>query len=112
MKEYSITMKSDGSAVLTKNGWNPKCDEEFDTTTSGEKIPKHWLYKEGMKVVTKTAKVITITSIRKSASKNGYSTPKWRIVSNDGEYWASEIAGILVRDNIPPYELEAFIKGL
>lgn len=106
-----MTMKSDGSAILTKNGWNSRCNEEFDTTTSGEKIPRHWLYKEGMKVVTKTTKVVTIVSIRKSASKNGYSTPKWRIVSDNGEYWASEIAGIFIRE-IPSYEVEAFIQGL
>lgn len=113
MKEFSITVQENGYALLTKNAWNPDYKKEFDTTEDGEKIPRIWLYEKGMKVVTKFGEVVTIEAIRKSMSKNGFSSPKWRILADNAiEYWASELAGILVRDNIPPYEVEAFIQGL
>jgi hypothetical protein len=108
MKEYSISIKEDGSGILTKNAWNTGNDEEI---IQGQKVHQDWLYKPGMIVVTKNLEIITINDIRKSLSKNGYSSPKWRIISDKKEYWASEIAGIFVRE-IEPYEIESFVKGL
>ena len=108
MKEFSISIREDGSGILTKNAWNISNEEEI---IQGQKVHQDWLYKPGMIVVTKNLEIITINDIRKSLSKNGYSSPKWRIISGKKEYWASEIAGIFVRE-ITPYELEAFIQGL
>jgi len=108
MKEFSISIKENGSGILTKSAWNTGNEEEI---IQGQKAHQDWLYKPGMIVVTKNLEIITISDIRKSLSKNGYSSPKWRIISDKKEYWASEIAGIFVRE-IPAYELESFIKGL
>lgn len=114
MKEYSINIKEDGSALLTRNAWNPNCREEKDIDKDGKVISsKPWLYKEGMKVVDIFHNVVTIKKIVKFQPTSPGSMPHWNITVNENGngYWANELAGIFVRE-VPPYELESFIKGL
>ena len=114
MKEYSITMLKDGSALLTRDAFNPNAAEETDIDREGKEISsKPWLYKEGMKVVDIFHNVVTIEEIIKFQPTSPGSMPS-RIIyvkENGNGYQAREIAGIFVRD-VPSYEIEAFIKGL
>ena len=115
MKEFSITVQENGYALLTKNPANPNALEETDIDHDGNTISsKPWLYEVGMKVVDIFHNVVTIKDIIKFQPTSPGSMPHWNIYveENGNGYWANELAGILVRDDIPPYELEAFIKGL
>ena len=114
MKEFSINVREDGSAVLTKNAFNPNASEETDIDHEGNTISsKPWLYEVGMKVVDIFHNVVTIKDIMKFQPTSPGSMPHWNIhvEENGNGYWANELAGIFVRE-IPPYELESFIKGL
>lgn len=114
MKEYSINIKEDGSALLTRNAFNPNASKETDIDHEGKEISsKPWLYKEGMKVVDIFHNVVTIKEIIKFQPTSPGSMPHWNILveENGNGYWPNEIAGIFIRE-IEPYELEAFIQGL
>ena len=114
MKEYSINIRKDGSALLTKNAFNPNAVEETDVDHEGKPISsKPYLYEVGMKVVDIFHRVVTIKHIMKFQPTSPGSMPHWNITveENGNGYWANELAGIFVRE-IPQYELEAFIKGL
>lgn len=114
MKEFSINVRKDGSALLTKNAWNPDALEETDVDHEGKEISsKPYLYKVGMKVVDIFYNVVTIKDIMKFQPTSPGSAPHWNITveENHNGYWANELAGIFVRE-IEPYELEAFIQGL
>lgn len=113
MKEYSITMCKDGSALLSKDPWNPKCLEETDIDRDGNELSsKPYLYKEGMQVVDIFGTVQTIESIVKFPQTNPAICPSWIICcSNGNQYPPRELAGIFVRE-VSAHEIEAFIKGL
>ena len=113
MKEFSITMCEDGSALLSKDPWNPCCCEETDIDKDGNELnSKPYLYKEGMQVVDIFGTVQTIESIIKFPQTSPSACPSWIICcSNGNQYQPRELAGIFVRD-IPSYEIEAFIEGL
>lgn len=114
MKEFSINVRKDGSAVLTKNAFNPNAVEETDVDHKGEEISsKPYLYEVGMKVVDIFHNVVTIKNIVKYQPTSPGSMPHWCITveENGNGYWANELAGIFIRE-IEPYELEAFIQGL
>ena len=114
MKEYSINIKKDGSALLTKNAFNPNAVEETDVDHEGKEIDsKPWLYEVGMKVVDIFHNAVTIKEITKFQPTSPGGMPHWNIhvEENRNGYWADELVGIFVRE-IPQYELEAFIKGL
>jgi len=111
MREYSINIRKNGSALLTKNAFNPNCVEETDIDVDGKVIDsKPWLYEPGMQVVDIFHNVVTIDSIIKFQPEDVGMMPSWVIYvkENGNGYQAREIAGIFVRE-IPSYELEAFI---
>ena len=114
MKEYSITVQENGYALLTRNPENPNPLSETDVDKDGNPIDsKPWLYEVGMKVVDIFGLVQTIVDIVKFQPTSPGAMPAWIICCGNGnQYPPRELAGILVRYNIPPYELEAFVKGL
>jgi len=114
MKEFYLNMNEDGSALLTKNAWNPDALKETDVDHEGNPISsKPYLYEVGMKVVDIFHHVVTIKHIMKFQPTSPGSAPHWNITveENRNGYWANELAGILVRE-IPAYEVEAFLQGL
>ena len=114
MKEFYLNMNEDGSALLTKNAWNPDALKETDVDHEGKPISsKPYLYEVGMKVVDIFHHVVTIKHIMKFQPTSPGSAPHWNITveENRNGYWANELAGILVRE-IPAYEVEAFLQGL
>ncbi len=58
MKEYTINLKKDGSAVIAKDYWNP--DKSFEAINE-----KPYLFEIGMKVVDIFSNVVTISHINK-----------------------------------------------
>ena len=115
MKEFSITLQKNGYALLTRDPWNPNCTEETDVSHDGKTInSRPYLYEPGMKVVDIFGNVVTISEIYKFVPSSPGQMPEWCIYVKESEngYAPRELAGILVRDNIPPYEVEAFIQGL
>ena len=55
MKEYTINMREDGSAVIAKSYWNP--DKSYEAINE-----KPYLFEVGMKVVDPFGNVVTITT--------------------------------------------------
>lgn len=106
MKEFHLSVKENGYAVLTRDYWNP------DKSLKAMK-EKPYLFEVGMKVVDPWLDVVTIKEIHKRPSVDGRA-PQWTIEveENGNTYVYYELVGILVRNDIPPYELQAFIKGL
>ena len=101
MKEYSINIKKDGSALLTRNGFNPNAVEETDVDHEGKPISsKPYLYEVGMKVVDIFHRVVTIKHIMKFQPTSPGSAPHWNITveENGNGYWANELAGIFVKE--------------
>lgn len=98
-------MREDGSAVVTRNYWNP--DRSFKAMKE-----KPYLFEVGMKVVDPWGNIVTISQIDKKPSVDGRA-PQWAInvEENGNTYLCYELAGIFVRE-VPPYTIEAFIKGL
>lgn len=114
MKEYFISLRNDGTALITKNAFNPNAIEETDIDHEGKEIDsKPWLYEVGMKVVDIFCNVVTIKDIIKFQPHSLGAMPEWNIhvEENGNGYGAREFAGIFVRE-VPAYEIEAFLKGL
>lgn len=105
MKEYSITMREDGSAVVARDYYNP--DKSLEAMEE-----KPYLFEEGMKVVDPWGNVVTITKVNKRPSVDNRA-PQWtlNVEENRNTYVYYEIAGIFVRE-VPAHEIEAFLKGL
>jgi hypothetical protein len=104
MKEYSINLRKDGSAVISKNGFNPDATEQTDIDFEGNEISsKPYLYEVGMKVVDIFNNIVTIKDIMKFQPTSPGSIPHWNITveENDNGYWANELAGIYVRELTP-----------
>jgi len=105
MKEYSITMRKDGSAVVARDYWYR--GDDFKRMAENP-----YLFEVGMKVVDPWGNVVTITKVNKYPSVDN-KAPQWtlNVKENRNTYVYYEIAGIFVRE-VPAYEIEAFLKGL
>ena len=92
MKEYSINIRKDGSAVIAKSYWNP--DKSLEAM---EKKP--YLFEVGMKVVDPWGNVVTIFQINKRPPVDG-KAPQWtlNVKENGNTYVYYEIAGIFVKE--------------
>lgn len=92
MKEYTINLKKDGSAVIAKNFWNP--DKSLKALKE-----KPYLFEIGMKVVDIYSNVVTISHINKYPSIDG-KAPQWtlNVEENGNTYVYYEIAGIFVKE--------------
>lgn len=103
MKEYTINIRKDGSAVIAKSYWNP--DKSYKAISI-----KPYLFEIGMKVVDIFSNVVTITDINKYPSVNG-EAPQWtlNVKENRNTYVYYEIAGIFVKE-LTKEELESLIK--
>ena len=104
MKEYSITIRKDGSAVVTRDYWNP--DKSFKAMNE-----KPYLFEVGMKVVDPFGQIVTISVINKRPSVEGRA-PQWtlNVEENRNTYVYYELAGIFVRE-VSKEEIEAFLNG-
>lgn len=105
MKEYTINLRKNGSAVIAKDYWNS--DKSFKMMNE-----KPYLFEVGQKVVDIFSNVVTIKEIHKRPSVDG-KAPQWtlNVEENNNTYVYYELAGIFVRE-VPAYELEAFLQGL
>ena len=92
MKEYSINMREDGSAVIAKDYWNP--DKSYKAINE-----KPYLFEVGMKVVDIFSNVVTISHINKHSSIDS-KAPQWtlNVEENHNTYVYYEIAGIFVKE--------------
>lgn len=103
MKEYTINMRKDGSAVIAKDYWNP--DKSFKAMNE-----KPYLFEVGMKVVDIFSNVVTITNINKYPSVDS-KAPQWtlNVEENRNTYVYYEIAGIFVKE-LSKEEVEKLLK--
>lgn len=103
MKEYTINLRKDGSAVIAKDFWNK--DDSFKAI-----IEKPYLFEIGMKIVDIFSNVVTITNINKYPSVNG-EAPQWtlNVEENRNTYIYYEIAGIFVKE-LTKEEVESLLK--
>lgn len=105
MLEYSINMRTDGSAVIARDKWNKDEDYEY-------RSEKPFLFEVGQKVVDIFSNVVTITEILKYPPSKPGCCPEWniRVAENGNTYRYTEIAGIFVRE-VTKKELEAILGG-
>lgn len=103
MKEYTINIRKDGSAVIAKNYWNP--DKSFKAMNE-----KPYLFEVGMKVVDIYSNVVTIEKIHKRPSVDG-KAPQWtlNVEENGNTYVYYELAGIFVKE-LSKEEVEKLLK--
>lgn len=103
MKEYSITLRKDGSAVITRDYWNP--DKSLKAMEE-----KPYLFEVGMKVVDPWGTVVTIKEIHKRPSVENRA-PQWtlNVEENNNTYVYYELAGIFVKE-LTSEQLNALIK--
>lgn len=111
MKEFSITLRKDGSAVLTKSKyvWN---EEHGYTKTSLDDLEnKPFLFEVHQKVVDVFGNTVTIKEIIKNKPPKAGACPEWFLLVEENEncYRYTEIAGIYVRD-ISAEELKHLIN--
>lgn len=103
MKEYTINMRKDGSAIIARSYWNP--DKSYKVMNE-----KPYLFEEGMKVVDIFSNIVTITNINKYPSVDG-KAPQWtlNVEENRNTYVYYEIAGIFVKE-LSKEEVEKLLK--
>lgn len=92
MKEYTINLRTDGSAVIAKDYWNP--DKSFKAMEE-----KPYLFEVGQKVVDIFSNIVTIKEIHKRPSVDN-KAPQWtlNVKENRNTYVYYEIAGIFVKE--------------
>jgi hypothetical protein len=92
MKEYTINMREDGSAVVARDYWNP--DKSFKAMNE-----KPYLFEVGMKVVDPWGNIVTISQVNKRPPVDGRA-PQWTInvKENGNTYVYYELAGIFVKE--------------
>jgi len=92
MKEFTINMRKDGSAIIAKDYWNP------DKSLKAMK-EKPYLFEVGMKVVDIFSNIVTISEVHKRPSVDG-KAPQWtlNVEENGNTYVYYEIAGIFVKE--------------
>lgn len=93
MKEFTINMRKDGSAVIAKNYWNP--DKSFKAMEE-----KPFLFEVGMKVVDPWCNIVTIKEVLKHPPSAPGRCPQWNLLieENNNCYLYTEIAGIFVKE--------------
>lgn len=103
MKEYTINLRKDGSAVIAKDYWNP--DKSYKAINE-----KPYLFEIGMKVVDIFSNIVTIKEIHKYPSIDS-KAPQWTInvEENRNTYVYYEIAGIFVKE-LSKEEVEKLLK--
>lgn len=103
MKEYTINLRKDGSAVIAKDYWNP--DKNFKSLEE-----KPYMFEVGMKVVDVYSNIITIKEIHKRPSVDGRA-PQWtlNVKENRNTYVYYELAGIFVK-KLSKEEVEKLLK--
>ena len=103
MKEYTINLRNDGSAVIAKDYWNP--DKSLKAMEE-----KPYLFEEGMKVVDPWGNVVTISHIDRRPSVDNRA-PQWtlNVEENRNTYVYYEIAGIFVKE-LSKEEVEKLLK--
>lgn len=103
MKEYSINIRKDGSAVIAKDYWYKGNDFKHMTENP-------YLFEVGMKVVDPWGNIVTITQVNKRPSVNNQA-PQWTInvEENGNTYVYYEIAGIFVKE-LSKEEIEKLLK--
>ena len=103
MKEYTINMREDGSAVIARDFWNP--DKSYEAMNE-----KPYLFEVGMKVVDPWGNIVTISQVNKRPSENGRA-PQWtlNVEENSNTYVYYEIAGIFVKE-LSKEEVEKLLK--
>lgn len=92
MKEYTINMRKDGSAVIAKDYWYKGNDFKHMTENP-------YLFEIGMKVVDPWGNIVTISQVNKHPSVDG-KAPQWtlNVEENGNTYVYYEIAGIFVKE--------------
>ena len=92
MKEYSITIRTNGSAVIAKDYWYRGGDFKHMTENP-------YLFEVGMKVVDPWGNIVTITEVHKRPSVDN-KAPQWtlNVKENGNTYIHYEIAGIFIRE--------------
>lgn len=92
MKEYNITIRKDGSAVIAKDYWNP--DKSYKAMNE-----KPYLFEVGMKVVDPWGTIVTIKEIHKRPSVDNRA-PQWtlNVEENRNTYVYYELAGIFIKE--------------
>lgn len=105
MLEYSINVRTDGSAVLARDKWNR--EEDFE-----HRSEKPFLFEVGQKVVDIFSNIVTIKEILKYPPSKPGCCPEWniRVEENRNTYRYTEIAGIFVRE-LTKEELKALLNG-
>lgn len=105
MKEYSINLRKDGSAVIARNFWNP--DHSLEALRN-----KPFLFEVGQKVVDIFSNVVTIKEIIKHTPSEIGKCPEWNLLVQENRncYRYVEIAGIYVRE-ISSEELKFLIES-
>lgn len=103
MKKYTLTVRNDGTGVLSESYYNP--DKSFEAINE-----KPYLFEVGMKLVDPFGNIVTISKVHKRPSVNSHA-PQWtlNVVENGNTYVYYEIIGILVRDNIPAEEVNSIL---
>lgn len=103
MKEYTINLRKDGSAVIAKDYWNP--DKSLKAMEE-----KPYLFEVGMKVVDIFSNIVTIKEIHKYASVDNRA-PQWtlNVEENRNTYVYYEIAGIFIKE-LTKEEVESLLK--
>lgn len=103
MKEYTINMREDGSAVIARDYWNP--DKSFKAINE-----KPYLFEVGMKIVDIFSNVVTIKEVHKRPSVDS-KAPQWtlNVEENRNTYVYYEIAGIFVKE-LSKEEVEKLLK--
>lgn len=103
MKEYTINMRKDGSAVIAKDYWYRGDDFEH-------MMENPYLFEVGMKVVDIFSNVVTIKEVIKYPSID-CKAPQWnlRVEENGNTYVYYEIAGIFVKE-LSKEEVEKLLK--
>lgn len=103
MKEYTINMRKDGSAVIAKDYWNP--DKSYKAMNE-----KPYLFEVGQKVVDIYSNVVTIKEIHKRPSVDN-KAPQWtlNVKENKNTYVYYEMAGIFVKE-LSKEEVESLLK--
>lgn len=103
MKEYTINMRKDGSAVIAKSYWNS--DKSLKAMEE-----KPYLFEVGMKIVDPWGNIVTISQVNKRPSIDGRA-PQWtlNVEENRNTYVYYEIAGIFVKE-LSKEEVEKLLK--
>jgi len=92
MKEFTINMRKDGSAIIAKDYWNP--DKSLKAMEE-----KPYLFEVGMKVVDIFSNIVTISEVHKRPSVDSRA-PQWtlNVEENGNTYVYYEIAGIFIKE--------------